>query len=130
QDVVDDGLVLVRDGRDLLGHGEDNVEVFDRQEFGLSVLQPLRAHQRLALRTVPRSAAVERDALVTAGVALLDVAAERGGATALDVTHGTALPTAERAAVLQTIDTADLAEDVRHLQPAGTQARPQNWTCT
>ena len=35
QDVVDDGLVLVGDRRDLLRHGEDDVEVLDRQELGL-----------------------------------------------------------------------------------------------
>ena len=77
QDVVDHRLVLVRDGCDLLRHGEDHVEVFDRQQFGLTILEPLRARQRLALRAMTIPAAVEGDALVAAGVALLDVAAQR-----------------------------------------------------
>ena len=54
------------------------------EQFGLPILEPLRAGERLALRAVPIAAAVVGDALVAAGVALLDVAAERGRAAALD----------------------------------------------
>ena len=56
-----------------------------------AVLEPLRARQRLALRAVPIAAAVEGDALVAAGVALLDMAAERRRAAALDGAHDAAL---------------------------------------
>jgi len=125
QDVVDDSLVLVGDRRNLLGHGEDDVEVFDRQELGLPVLQPLGPRQRLALRAVPVPAAVERDALMAAGVALLDVTTQRCRATVLDVGHDTALSAAERVSVILTIGRPDLAEDVRHLEPRGAHRDPQ-----
>ena len=74
---------------------------------------------------MPIPAAVERDALMAAGVALLQVATERCRATALDVGHDTALPTAERVRVFLAIGRADLAEDVRHLEPRGAQRGPQ-----
>lgn len=125
QDLVDHGLVLVRDRGDLLGQCEDHVEIVDGNEVGLTVFQPLRAHQGLTLRTVPIAATIERDALMTAGVTLLDVSAERGGATALDRAHDTALPAAEGISVLLTIGRPGLAEDIRHLEPGGAQRPPQ-----
>jgi hypothetical protein len=45
QDVVDHGFILVRDGGDLLGYRENNVEVFNRYKVGLAIIQPLCAHQ-------------------------------------------------------------------------------------
>jgi len=62
---------------------------------------------------------------MAAGVALLHMAAQRCSATALDVGHDTTLPTAERVSVFLTIGRADLAEDVRHLEPRGAQRDPQ-----
>ena len=124
QDVVDDGLVLIGDGGDLLRQGEDDVEVFDRQQLGLPILQPLSAHERLALRAMPVAAAVERNALVPAGVALLDVATQRRRATVLYGGHDTALPTAERVSVIVTVRKPDLTEDVRHLEPLGAHCDP------
>ena len=124
QHVVDHGLVLVGDGRDLLRHGEDNVEVFDRQQFGLAIFEPFGARQRLALRAVPVPAAIEGHALITAGVALLDVATQRSRAAALDGAHDAALHAAQVLRVLTTIGRADLAEDVRHFEPEGAQRAP------
>jgi hypothetical protein len=43
QDVVDHGLVLVRDRGDLFGQREDHVEVLHGKEVGLAIFQPLRA---------------------------------------------------------------------------------------
>ena len=87
QHVVQQRLVLIGDGLDGLWHREHDVEVFDRQQFGVAILQPLRTRQRLALRAVAVAAAVERDALVTAGVALLDMPTQRRGPATLDRTH-------------------------------------------
>ena len=126
-EVVDHGLVLVGDGGDLLRHGEDDVEVLDRQQLGLPVLEPLRAHQRLALRAMAIPAAVERDALVAAGIALLDVTAKGSRAAALDGAHDAALSAAERGSVFLTVGRADLAKDVRHLEPGRAQRRLQKW---
>jgi hypothetical protein len=52
EDVVDFLLVLIRDGSNGLRHGEDHVEVLGVEELGLTVLQPLGARHRLALRAV------------------------------------------------------------------------------
>jgi hypothetical protein len=101
------------------------VEVFDRQQLGLPVLKPLRPGQRLTLRAVSRPAAVETDALMATGIALLDVSAELRRAATLDVTHDTALPTAERVSLVLTVGRPDLAEDVRHFEPDRAQSRPQ-----
>ena len=125
QDVVDHRLVLVADRGDRLGQREDDVEILDRQQFSLPVFQPLHACHRLTLRTVAIAATVERDALVPAGVALLDMTAQRGRAAALDGAHDAALAAAQALAVLLAVGGAELAEDVRHLQPAGTQRGPQ-----
>ena len=109
----------------LLRHGEDDVEILDGQQLSLPILQPLRTHERLALRAMPIPTTVERNALMAAGVALLDVTTQRSRAAALDVGHDTALPTAERVGVILTIGRPDLAEDVRHLEPLGAQRDPQ-----
>ena len=53
--------------------GEHDMEILDWQELGAPILEPLRARERLALWTMPVAAPVERDPLVAAGVALLDV---------------------------------------------------------
>jgi len=42
QDVVDDGLVLQSDRGDGSRHGEDDVEIRNRQQFGASVVEPLQ----------------------------------------------------------------------------------------
>jgi hypothetical protein len=128
QDVVDHGLVLVRDGRDLLGHGEDDVEIRDRQQFGLPVLQPLRASKGLTLWAMAIAATVERDALVAAVVALIDVAAKGRGAAALHVAHDAPLPRAERSGVFFPVSRADLAKNVRHLEPVGSRRHRQKTT--
>ena len=91
QDVVDRSLVVMGHGGDLLRHGEDDVEVGHGEEFGSSVVKPLGTRQRLALWAVAIAARVVADALVAAGIALLDMAAERCGATLLDRRHDATL---------------------------------------
>ena len=59
--------------------------------------------------------------------ALLDMTAERGRAAALDGAHDAALAAAQALFVLVTIGRAELAEDVRHLQPGWAQRDPQKW---
>jgi hypothetical protein len=91
QDVVERCLVVMGDGGDLLRHGEDDVEVWHGEEFRSSVLKPLGTRQRLALWAVTIAARVVAGALVAAGIALLDVAAERCRATLLDRRHDATL---------------------------------------
>ena len=41
QDAVDDRFVLVSDGSDLFGDGEDDMEIVCRKNFGRSLFDPL-----------------------------------------------------------------------------------------
>lgn len=91
----------------------------------MAIIQPLRAHQGLTLRAVPISATVEGNALVTAGITLLDMTAERGGAAPLDRAHDAALPATERVSVVLAIAGPGLAKDVCHLEPGGAHAPSQ-----
>ena len=55
-------------------------------------------------RSGHHKATVEGDPLMTAGITLLDVSAERGRAATLDRAHDTALTAAEFISVLPTVD--------------------------
>jgi hypothetical protein len=96
QHIVDELLVLVSDRRDGLRKGKDDMEVLHWvEQLGLPLFEPLRPREGLALWTVPIAATVIRDALMSAFVALLDMAAEGGSATQFDGAHGTSLCTAK-----------------------------------
>ena len=45
QNVVNHGLILIRDDCDLLGQREHNMEVLNGNEVGLAIFQPLCAYQ-------------------------------------------------------------------------------------
>src|SRR6516164_5728259 len=116
QNVVDDLLVLVSDGSDLFGDGEDDMKVVCRENFGHSLLDPLRTREGLALRAMAICTAVVARPLVIAGVAAFEMTAESCGATHLDRSHDTPLSCRERPIMLLTIGFAVAAEDVRHFQ--------------
>ena len=73
---VDDRRVLVGDGGDLGGHGEDDVDVVDGAQVRLASVDPRRAGERLARVAVPIAAGVIPDAPKAAAVALLDMPAQ------------------------------------------------------
>ena len=117
QGVVDHAFVLPGERRDRFGQREDHVEILDLgQQLSLPVFKPLRAGERLALRAGPMPARVVGDALVTAGVALFDMAAEGRGAAQFDRAHGTPLGTAEPAGMTLPVLRPAAAEDIRHLE--------------
>ena len=87
EDRVHDRFVLERDGGDRLRDGEEDVEIFAREQFGPALLDPRGAGERLAFRTVAIPTRVVGDALVATRVALIDVPAECGGAARLDRRH-------------------------------------------
>jgi hypothetical protein len=87
EDAVDDGFVLRRDLGDRLGHGEDDVNVLAVEQVGGTAIDPRRTGQGLTARAMAIPAAVVPDAGVPAAVALLDVAAEDGGAARRDRGH-------------------------------------------
>ena len=45
QDVVNHGLILVGNYRNLLGQREDRMEIFNGNKVCLTIFQPLRAYQ-------------------------------------------------------------------------------------
>jgi hypothetical protein len=63
------------------------VEIFAPEKFGLTIFNPCCPRQRLALGTVPITAAVIEIVLVATAVALFDMAAESGSPTQLDRAH-------------------------------------------
>jgi hypothetical protein len=74
-----------------LGQREDNVEVFNRQQFSLPALEPLDAVCPLAFRTVAVSAGVVTVACVTALAAFFGMSSQGGGAAELNGAHDTQL---------------------------------------
>jgi hypothetical protein len=124
QDVVDDRLVLQSHGGDRRGHGEHDMEIGDGQQLGLSVGEPLRTSQTLALGAVPVAAAIVGDAHVPAVVALLDMATERRGTARLDGGHDPTLPVGEGASMVGAIGSTVAAEHIRHLQRGPHERRP------
>jgi len=101
------------------------VEILNGNEVGPPLIQPLCPNQRLTLWAMPIAATIEGDALVATGVTLFDMAAQRRRAATLDRAHDAALTTTERVAVFLAVGRAGLTEDVRQLEPDGTQRRSQ-----
>lgn len=94
-----------------VGHGEDDVVVLDRQQMFSLGFEPAELLAALAFGTVPVPAGVVGDLAVIAAVALLDVAAEGGGAAVEDGAHDARLPAVEMRDCI-----AALAEDVSQLE--------------
>src|SRR3984893_13857182 len=87
EDVVDHGLVLIRDVRNGGRQREHHMEVRHRQQIGLARREPFGGGGALALGTMPVAATVVGDDGVGAALATRHMPAERGGAAALDRTH-------------------------------------------
>ena len=94
--------------------GENDVEVRNAEEFFLSCGEPALASLCLALGTVPVSAGVVRDGLITALRTLIDVAAQRSGAAASDRPQHTQLLIVQPGVLFDEAITL-LAEDIGHL---------------
>ena len=91
QDVVDERLVLESDRRDWRRHGEDDMEIGNRQQFGAAICKPLEARETLALRAMSIAAGIVGDADLAAILAPLDMTAERRRSACLDRGHDLAL---------------------------------------
>src|SRR5437879_12026143 len=77
QNVVDDLFVLVSEGSDLFGDGEDHMEIVCRENFGRSLLDPLSTREGLALWAMAVSAAVVARPLVITAIAAFERSEER-----------------------------------------------------
>src|SRR5271170_5177713 len=116
QQIVDHGLVLVGNVANRRRQREDDMEVGNREQFGLACRHPLAYCRALALRAVPVAAAVVGDRGVGAVLAARDMSAEGCRAAALDGAHHLELEQANVTAVGMTPRGPVVAEDVRDLQ--------------
>jgi hypothetical protein len=84
QDVVDDGLVVIRDVGDRGRDGEHHMIVRHVEELVLSGREPVPGRLALALGAMPVAARVVGNKLVGAVLAAFHMAAEGGGAAVLN----------------------------------------------
>jgi hypothetical protein len=75
------------------------MKILARQEFGLTLLKPLRAGQRLALGTLPVSAGIICIPFVGALVTSFHMTAECRGATQFDGAQHPPLPLGQRSSM-------------------------------
>ena len=92
------------------------MEVLAVEKFGLAVLDPFSASQRLTLGAVAIATGSVTNALMAALIALFDLSAESRRAAHLDGGHDASLRRRHRRAMLFSIGFAVAAEDVRHFQ--------------
>ena len=116
QQVVHHALVGEGEARERLRHGEDEVDVPDRQELLLARRHPRVPRGGQTLRAMPVAAAVVPEGRVRALVTAIAVPAERRGAALGDGPEDASmLPGHPRAVRLQEA-IAMLAHDVGHLE--------------
>jgi len=120
QNAVNRFGVIQGNDRRLGRDGENHVEVLDRQEFGLPVLQPFCPGQILAFRAVTVAAGVIRDAKVLAVAASIDMTAKRCRSADLDGAHDAQL--LERERMHLAVARAVLSKD-------GGQLKAGPWQC-
>ena len=106
QDRIHSALVLEGDGRDWRGQREHDVEIGNRQQFGLARSQPLRPRRALTFWTMAITTGVIGDPRHATVVASLDMTAERGGSTGHDRAHHVPLDATQMPGMGQTIGVA------------------------
>ncbi len=94
------------------------MEVWHRQQLGLTRGKPFLALLSLAFWAMPVAARIVGNADRAAVLALLDVSPKRRGSAQLDRAHHPALDTTEMTRVRLTISLALMAEYIRHFQTA------------
>ena len=77
QDLVDRAGILEGNRGDLIGNGEDDMEILRIEKLLPPSLDPFRSGEPLALGATAGTAAVVRDPYFATAVALFDVASER-----------------------------------------------------
>ena len=105
------------------GKCEHDVEIGNRQKFGLACGKPLRPRRALTLRAMAVAAGIVGDARHAAVVARLDVTAERGGAARNDRAHHAPFDAAQMSGVGQTIGVAMPTQNISDLE---ANARPRS----
>ena len=114
QDVIDDLLILQSEGGHLLGQSEDYVEIGDRQQLGLPLLEPFLTSLTLAFGAVPVAAGTVEDMSLLAMGAEFDHTTQRWSAAVFDGAHH--LPVMVGQGMRLPVSGAVLPEDLRQLQ--------------
>lgn len=117
QDRVDGRLVLECNGGNRRGHGEDDVEIGNRQEFSLPVRQPLGPRRALTFWTMPVTAGIVGDTRPTTIVACFDVSTERGGTARHDRAHDALFDATQMPRMRPAIYFAMAAQNIGDLKP-------------
>jgi hypothetical protein len=91
------------------------MKVGDLEKLRLSILDPLRPRQTLALWAMSIAAAIVCIAFMAALVAAFEMAAESRGTAHFDSSHDAPLRHGQRRAMLLSISFSVAAEHVRHL---------------
>jgi hypothetical protein len=116
QDAVDNIFVLVSNGGDRFGEGEDDMEIRSRENFRFSFFDPFGTRQGLALGAMSVAAAIVSVTLVRTAVAVLEMTTKGRRPAHLDCGHDASLCRGERRTMLLAIGFTIAAEDVRHFQ--------------
>jgi len=95
QERVNQSGIVIKQGVEGMGQGEDDVEVLDGEQLGAPGIEPACCGQALALGAMPVAAGVVAEALGPAVITDVAMAAEGGGAAGLDGVHGPALGAVE-----------------------------------
>ena len=103
ENAIYDRLVLEGYLGDRRGHGEDDVEILRRQQFGLPLGEPFGDGQALAFGAMPVSTRIVGLPDQAAVAALFDVAAQRRRAAGFDRAHHSMLDASVVAARLRTL---------------------------
>ena len=90
QDLVDRAGILEGNRGDLVGNGEDDMEILRIEKLLPPSLDPFRSGEPLALGATAGTAAVVSDPSFATAVALFDMASERRSSAALDGSHSCA----------------------------------------
>jgi hypothetical protein len=114
--IVNNLLVLQSQPGEFMRYGKDHVNVLHRQQLCATFGEPLFTSVGLALRTVPGTARIERDGLMTALAAPVQVATERCRAAVLDGKQYADVQPRQPGPVLFDKTLAICANDVSHLE--------------
>src|SRR5271165_1429948 len=120
QQIVDDFLVLQSQRRQLRRQRENDVDVGGGEKFAATCLEPAFTGARLTLGAMAIAAAVVGDGAISTVGALIDMAAEGGGATARDGQQDLDVGPADPLAVALDESGSGHADQVGHLQARPT----------
>jgi hypothetical protein len=116
QNAVDESFVLVSNGGDWFGQGEDDMKIRSRENFRFPFFDPFRPRQRLALGAMSVATAIVSVTLVRTAIAVLEMTTQGRRPAHLDRGHDASLCRGERRTMLLAIGFTIAAEDVRHFQ--------------